>query len=187
MDLREIEEYRALRETIRQRGTSRVWVALAGLVAWAALTLATAALFVLPVATLLPLLVLAATFELVFSLHVGVERIGRYLQVFFETDDGGGSSGWEHAAMAYGRAHAGGTDPLFALCFAGAAVLNLLPAALAAPVPIEWAVVGLAHAAFGVRLARARSYAARQRALDLDRFRRLKETMTVSEQQQRPG
>src|SRR5712692_1617958 len=75
MTSRELEEYRALRDTIRERSTARVWVFLAGLVAWAALTVATAALAALPVATLLPLLILAAAFEAVFSLHVGVERI----------------------------------------------------------------------------------------------------------------
>ena len=70
MTPRELTEYRTLRDTIRQRGTTRLWVFLAGLAAWAALTLATAALAALPVATLLPLLILAAAFEAVFSLHV---------------------------------------------------------------------------------------------------------------------
>ena len=37
-----------------------------------------------PLATLVPLLVLAAAFECVFALHVGIERVGRYLQVFYE-------------------------------------------------------------------------------------------------------
>ena len=84
MTPREIEEYRALRATIRERSTARLWIVLAGLTAWAALTLATAALAELPIATLLPLLVLALTFEIVFALHTGVERVGRYIQVFFE-------------------------------------------------------------------------------------------------------
>ena len=44
MTTRELEEYRTLRDTIRERGTARVWVFLAGLVAWGALTIATAAL-----------------------------------------------------------------------------------------------------------------------------------------------
>ena len=48
MTPREIEEYRALRDTIRERGTARIWVFLAGLVAWGALTTATAALAALP-------------------------------------------------------------------------------------------------------------------------------------------
>ena len=73
MTTRELEEYRALRATIRERSTARVWVFLAGLIGWAALTIATAALAALPVATFLPLLILAATFEGVFSLHVAVE------------------------------------------------------------------------------------------------------------------
>src|SRR5947208_9263461 len=77
MTPRELEEYSALRATIRERGTARVWVFLAGLALWAALTIATAALVSLPVAALLPLLTLAATFEMVFALHTAVERIGR--------------------------------------------------------------------------------------------------------------
>src|SRR5258706_8380613 len=92
MTSRELEEYRALRDTIRERGTARVWVFLAGMVAWGALTIATAALAALPVATFLPLLVLAAAFEGVFSLHVGVERIGRYIQAFLE--EPAGDLGW---------------------------------------------------------------------------------------------
>jgi hypothetical protein len=74
MTPRELEEYRALRATIRERGATRIWIFLAGLAAWSALVVATAALAALPVATLLPLLILAGTFEAVFSLHTGVER-----------------------------------------------------------------------------------------------------------------
>ena len=33
MTPRELEEYRALRETIRERGTARVWIFVVGLVA----------------------------------------------------------------------------------------------------------------------------------------------------------
>src|SRR5580765_7985942 len=92
------EEYTALRATIRERGTARVCLFTAGIVAWAALTVATAALASTPVATLLPLLVLASVFEAVFALHVGVERVGRYLQVFHEIDD---AASWEQTAMAF--------------------------------------------------------------------------------------
>src|SRR4051812_40874617 len=118
---RDAEEYRALRATIRERGTTRVWVFVAGLVGWAGVEVATAALAALPVATLLPLLVLAAVFEAVFALHIGVERIGRYIQVYFED-----SAGWEHTAMAYGGAFRGGTDPLFTLVFVCATILNFV-------------------------------------------------------------
>jgi hypothetical protein len=172
MTARELEEYSALRATIRERGTTRVWIALAGLAVWAALTVATAALATLPIASLLPLLVLAAAFEIVFALHTGVERIGRYIQVFFEAP---GERAWEHTAMAFGRAFpGGGSDPLFAPYFAMATVLNLVPAALARPVAIEWLVVGLPHLLFVVHLWRSRRRSAMQRAIDLERFEKLK-------------
>src|SRR5262245_7634051 len=99
MTSREIEEYRALRDTIRERGTTRVWVVLAGHIGWASLVVATSALAPLPVMPLLPLAVLATAFEIVFALHTSVERIGRYIQVFFEGNE---ARGWEHAAMTYG-------------------------------------------------------------------------------------
>ena len=44
MTAREQDEYSALRATIRERGTVRVGLFVAGMAAWAALTLATAAL-----------------------------------------------------------------------------------------------------------------------------------------------
>src|SRR5688572_17330474 len=110
---RELEEYKALRATIRQRGTARAWVFGAGLAAWATLALATT-LVSLPLITVIPLLLLAATFEVVFGLHVAVERIGRYLQVFYEDR-------WEQTAMAFGAPMAGTrTDPLFAVYFGAA-------------------------------------------------------------------
>jgi len=164
------EEYRALRATIRQRGTAKVWVLLAGMIGWAGLTTATAALASLPVATFLPLLVLAVTFEAVFNLHVGVERIGRYLQVFHED-----ATGWEHTAMAFGRPLKGtGTDPLFVAHFLIATFLNIVPALLAEPVPLEITVVGIAHLLFVLRVLIARRSAAKQRAADLRRFEDVK-------------
>jgi hypothetical protein len=164
------EEYRALRATIRQRGTAKVWVLLAGMIGWGGLTTATAALASLPVATFLPLLVLAVTFEAVFNLHVGVERIGRYLQVFHED-----ATGWEHTAMAFGRPLKGtGTDPLFVAFFLIATFLNIVPALLAEPVQLEITVVGVAHLLFVVRVLIARRSAAKQRAADLKRFEDMK-------------
>jgi hypothetical protein len=180
---RELEEYRTLRDTIRERGTARVWVVLAGLTAWAALVLATAATLSVPVATILPLIILAATFEIVFALHTGVERIGRYIQVFFEedlTDSASPLAGpdvrpparWEHAAMGL---PASGLDPLFANFFRIAAILNLVPAAFARPMPVEWIFVGAIHLLFILRVAFARRHAGRQRVLDLEHFQRLKQ------------
>jgi len=170
MSTHQQEEYRALRATIRERGTAKIWVVVAGLIGWAALTMATAALASLPVATFLPLLVLAVTFEAVFNLHVGVERIGRYLQVFYEE-----GTGWEHTAMSFGRPLKGtGTDPLFVAHFLIATVLNIVPALLAEPVQIEITVVGSAHLLFVLRIVLARRSASRQRAADLRRFEDMK-------------
>src|SRR5690242_8599450 len=172
MSTQQQEEYRALRETIRQRGTAKVWLLLTGMIGWGALTIATAALASLPVATFLPLLVLAVTFEAIFNLHVGVERIGRYLQVFHE-----GDSGWEHTAMSFGRPLKGtGTDPLFIAHFLIATLLNIIPALLVEPPPVqlEVAVVGIAHLLFAGRLFVAKRSASRQRAADLKRFEDMK-------------
>jgi hypothetical protein len=169
-----LNEYRALRATIRERGSLRVTLFLVALVAWAAATVATAALAALPVATLLPLLLLAAGFEVVFGLHTAVERIGRYIQVFYEDDEASPARAWERTAMAYGRAHPGGSDPLFVLFFVIAIVLNFVPVILAEPVQIEVMVVGAMHVAVVARILLARHAASGQRARDLERFASLK-------------
>ena len=177
---REQVEYTELRATIRERGTARICIFAAGLAAWGALTVATAALASTPLATLLPLLVLAAVFEAVFALHIGVERVGRYLQVFYETtgDTAGPAAGtrsWEHAAMNFGRPR--GTvraDALFTIVFALAAMFNVAPALILEPTRAEQVFVGGAHALFVVRLLAAGAGARNQRAIDLERFRELR-------------
>jgi hypothetical protein len=121
-----------------------------------------------PALTLIPLVVLAATFEAVFALHVGIERVGRYLQVFHEDR-------WEQTAMDFGAPLAAtGSDPLFAAMFVIATFLNMLPAAGADTVRVELIVVGCTHALFLARVLVARRAASRQRAADLARFRALK-------------
>lgn len=175
MTPRELEEYRALRATIRERGTTRIWLMAAGLAGWAALVLATATTMTLPVATLLPLLILAAVFEGIVSLHIGVERVGRYLQVFYERDGEAGDRRWEHVAMAFGKDAAKGTpDPIFSGFFLLATVWNFVPAVLAGALPIEWAVVGTTHVVFLLRIISARRLVRRQRASDLARFEQLR-------------
>jgi len=164
MTVRDAREYTQLRATIRERGTARIYVFVIGVAAWAALEVAIATLAVTPLATFLPLIVLAASFEGVFGLHVGVERIGRYLAVFH-------SDAWEEAAAGFGRPRGSiGVDPLFAVIFTIAAVVNLLPALLQQPTPQELIFVGGAHALFVVRLVFARIAAARQRGIDRARF-----------------
>ena len=173
MTAREQVEYRALRATIRERGTARVYIFAGGIAAWGALTVATAALASTPLGTLLPLLVLAAIFEAVFALHVGVERIGRYLQVFYEAETT--SPRWEHIAMAFGRPGGAATaDALFSVPFFLAALFNVAPALIVQPTLQELIFVGGAHALFLLRLVIAREAARRQRAIDLGRFERLK-------------
>jgi hypothetical protein len=176
MTEREQLEYSALRATIRERGTARICTFAAGMAAWGALTLATAALATTPLATLLPLLVLACLFEAVFTLHVGVERVGRYLQVFYETDAG---AKWEHMAMAFGRPPGAATaDALFAIPFLIAALFNIAPAMIQAPTRPELVFVAGGHALFALRVFVARVAARRQREIDLARFRDLKRDPT---------
>jgi hypothetical protein len=164
----ELIEYQALRATIRERGTARVWVFVAGVLVWASLALAVAIAAPIPFLSVMPLLVLAATFEAVFALHVGVERLGRYLQVFHHDV-------WEQTAMAFGAPLAGtGADPLFTLLFALATVCNFVPVIVAGPMWAEWTACGLAHALFLARLLVGRQSTARQRASDLARFQQLK-------------
>lgn len=172
MTPRELQEYCALRDTIRERGTARHWVVIAGLGLWAALALASSVI-ALPALTLLPLLVLVASFEVVFVLHTGVERVGRYIQVFYE--EPGDHGAWEQVAMAYGRAFGGGAiDALFSPIFAVATLLNFVPVALSGTVAIDWTIVGAVHMLFIVRVWAAKRQASGQRATDLERFTRLK-------------
>jgi hypothetical protein len=117
--------------------------------------------------------VLAAGFEAIHALHVGVERIGRYLQVFYETSNDGPR--WETTAMAVGPSlPGGGIDPLFAVLFVCAGLVNLMPALLPQPTPLELAMLSLFHVLFVVRVARARGAAARQRAVELESYRALR-------------
>ena len=168
-------EYAALRATIAARGTVRVVTFLVGLLVWAVLAVVLALFNDLPAAVVFPLAVLTAGFEAVHALHVGIERIGRYLQVYYEAGRDGPQ--WETAAMAVGPAlPGGGIDPLFTLVFTCAAVLNLIPALLPEPTPIEIGVIGTLHLLFIIRVVRARGAAARQRAVELESFRALRST-----------
>jgi hypothetical protein len=164
-------EYHGLRDTIRERGTLRICLVLIGLIAMSGLDVALRAMGLSGVVALLPLFVLAATFEINFFVHTGVERIGRYLQVFYE--ERAGAAGWETTAMNYGATYPSGLDPLFSTLFAAAATINFLTTLAVAHDP-GWIALSLAgHLAFGYRIVSAKALAASQRAIDLDRFRRL--------------
>jgi hypothetical protein len=128
LDHRQQLEYAAMRDTIRQRGTVRMGLVPFIFVGWAAVAVATTAVITVSISTLVPLLVLAAGFEALYALHLNVERIGRYLQVFHERD-----GGWEQVAMAFGQRFPGaGPDPLFVQLFVFAGSLNFLPVTLVA-------------------------------------------------------
>lgn len=176
-----IEEYRVLRKTIRERGSLRLIVAVLTFVAWASLAFVASAWNMFPPFSLLPLLVLAAGFEVVFAAHVGVERIGRYIQAHYET--GADLPSWEHAAMAVGpKASAGsGIDPLFAWLFVLATLLNFVPVALrfiaagsslVGVMSVAVVVCTIPHLLFIWRVFSARRFAANQRSRDLEFFKR---------------
>jgi hypothetical protein len=170
MGLRE-SEFTVLRRTIATRGTARIILLPATFFAWGAVI--SVLLAAQPVGSLFSLAVLVAGFEAIHALHVGVERIGRFIQVYYETGTDGPQ--WETTCMSVGPAlPGGGVDPLFSILFASAAVVNLIPVFLSSPTRATLAVIGLLHAAFLVRVGRARWAAARQRAVELESYRAIR-------------
>ena len=166
MTIREAE-FAALRQTIAARGTVRAAVLVAVVVAWGALASVQGLFADLPLLALIPLVVLGCGFEAVWGLHVGVERIGRFIQVTYESAQDGAS--WETTAMrASPGLPGGGADPLFTVVFAAATLVNLGVAFVAQPTPLETVLLFGCHAALWLRLARARILAGRQRRADLD-------------------
>ena len=170
MDQRQGLEYAALRDTIRQRGTVRMALVPVIFIGWAATAIATAAVITVAISTMVPLLGLVAGFEALFALHMNVERIGRYLQVFHEAD-----GGWEQLAMAFGQRFPGtGPDPMFAQLFVFGISLNFLPVALGGELP-EIVVLAVLHLFAVYRIRMARNASRRQRADDLQRFQDLRD------------
>jgi len=166
-------EYVALRATIRERGTVRMCAVLIGLAVWGGLVTALLIAGRPGPGMLVPIMVLVATFEINFFMHTGVERIGRYIQVFYEEQTD--SKAWETTAMSYGaRFPSGGLDALFSIVFFAATLLNFLAFLTTTPQSPGWLAISLlAHLAFNYRIVRARRASAAQRALDLERFRNL--------------
>lgn len=163
------QEFEALRATIRERGTVRMILLPVTFGIWAAAAVATIALVELSAYAVLPLLVLAAGFEAIYALHVNVERIGRYIQVFHEPGDG-----WEHVAMEFGRRFPGrGPDAVFSNLFLIATVLNFIPVALRGTVE-ELVGAGIPHLLLAIHIGTARSRASKQRQQDLERFEAIK-------------
>jgi hypothetical protein len=167
-------EFRSLRQTIALRGTVRMALLPFTMVGWALLAVLLLLFGELPAAVLFPLAVLVGGYEAIHALHVGAERIGRYIQVFYE-DAPGDAPRWETTAMAVGPAlPGGGIDPLFSVVFISVTLANLIPAFTPAPTPLELGILLPLHFAFIVRVVRARGAAARQRAVELESYRAIK-------------
>jgi len=163
-------EFAILRRTIATRGTARMILFPVTMLGWATLALIVLVLGEAPVAVLFPLAVLVGGFEAIHALHVGVERVGRYVQVYYENAQTGPR--WETTVMAIGPAlPGGGIDPLFSTVFASAAFVNIIPALMPPRTQTEMGVIGVLHLAFVIRVVRARGAAARQRAVELESFR----------------
>jgi hypothetical protein len=155
---------------------------LAGVCAWAALLLAVLIWLPVPIAAAVPLLVLLATFEVVRNFHLGVERIGRYLQVFYEERAADGplmAPAWETTAMAFGPSVPGaGGHPFFLPLFLFATIVNYLAVVLPGPVAIELATLAVPHLGFVVWMVYCDRGMRKQRANDLARYRALRTEAT---------
>jgi hypothetical protein len=167
-------EFTVLRQTIATRGTVRMVLLPLTVLAW---TLAVALLNLgttqEPLLGLVSLSVLVAGFEGIHALNVGVERIGRYLQVYYEGEPGGPT--WETTAMSVGPGlPGGGIDPLFTVVIAALTGLNLALSFPTLDATRDFAVVLPVHVIFWIRIIRARGAAARQRAVDLETFRAIR-------------
>jgi hypothetical protein len=177
-------EYLVLRRTIAQRGALRPVLVLCGTSIWAALLIAVLALLPYPVAAAIPLLVLVVTLEVIRPLHFGAERIGRYLQVFYEESGEpnralNDAPAWERVAMSFGSVPGVGGHPLFVPIFFLATIVNYLAVLLPRPVAIELAVMAIPHLAFLAWLVAADRAMRNQRAIELARLRELFEKTVV--------
>ena len=171
-------EYLILRKTIAHRGALRPILVLSGFGIWAALLIAVLVLLPYPVAGAIPLLALVVTFEVIRPLHFGAERIGRYIQVFYEeagdpsraTSD---TPSWERVAMSFGAVPGVGGHALFVPLFLMAAALNYLAVLLPEPERIELSVMAIPHLAFIAWLIATDRAMRAQRATELARMREL--------------
>lgn len=171
-------EYLVLRETIARRGSIRPVLVLIGIGLWALSLTAVLAWLPYPAGIAIPLVVLLTTFEAIRPLHFGAERIGRYLQVFYEeagdedralTD----TPSWERVAMNFGAVPGVGGHPLFVPIFSLAALLNYLGVFVMGPIAVELIVMAVPHLAFLAWLFSAHRAMKTQREVELGRLRAL--------------
>lgn len=167
-----------LRRTIAQRGALRHILFAAGVGVWALTATAVLVWLPYPVAALLPLTVLVATFEAIRPLHFGAERIGRYLQVFYE--EAGeperplrDTPSWERVAMRFGAVPGVGGHPLFVPSFLLSTVVNGAIAMQARPALIDHVITIVLHLAFAAWLFAGHRAMKQQRDIELERMRHL--------------
>lgn len=180
MERQSSTEYRVLRQTIAQRGALRPTLALAGLTMWGAVLTAVLVLLPVPIAASIPLLLLLVTFEVIRPLHFGAERIGRYLQVFYEEAGNPDrevldTPSWERVAMSFGVVPGVGGHPLFVPVFVIATAVNYLAVLLPDPVALELSVMAVPHLAFIAWLVASDRAMRGQRAIELARLREMKD------------
>src|ERR1051325_9178563 len=172
-------EIAVLRTTIATRGTVRIALLPVTIFGWATLSGAVFLYAEMPMAVIFPLAVLVSGFEAIHALHVGVERIGRDLQVNYESLPD--APQWESTAMRVGPAlPGGGIDPLFTVVFMSTTFANLIPVAALTPTRVEFGVLAMLHVIFIIRLVRTRGAAARQRAVDLETFKAIKSQVPIT-------
>lgn len=172
-------EYHVLRQTISARGGLRPIAFLVGLVAWAATLVLQLTWLANPLASVVPLVVLLGSFEVVRTLHLGVERIGRYIQVFFEESDGGSAAtaapAWERTAMTFGPTLPGaGGHPYYLPVFLVATPVNFVAVLVPGPLPVELITLAVPHVAFMAWMLYCDRGMRKQRIGDLERFRALR-------------
>lgn len=171
-------EYLVLRRTIASRGSLRPLLLVTGIGIWAGILTAVIVAIPYPVAAAIPLLVIAATFEAIRPLHFGTERVGRYLQVFYEEDGQPDRSlretpSWERVAMRFGTVPGVGGHPLFVPIFFMATTINYVAVLLPAPTTVEMGVMAVPHLALLAWLGAAHRAMKSQRAIELARLREL--------------
>src|SRR4026209_2619026 len=137
-------EHAVTRHTIASRGTTRIVLFPIAMIAWAVLAWLVLRFAEAPLASLYPLAVLVGGFEAIHALHVGVERIGRYLQVYYE--DSLDDPRWATTAVAPGAAlPGGGIDPVFPAVFVLVSALKLTFAFYVSRTLTQGLAIGAVH------------------------------------------
>jgi hypothetical protein len=180
IDAIQLEEFRALRASVRERAIARVLLLAMTWLGWAAL--ATAIMLVVPAPLLLtvPLVVLLAAFEVNLATVRAAERVSHYLRVVFE--ERRAVSGWETASADLASRYPGSVgDPLFLWVFVAVLCANYVCVVIAIPETadpararedsLDLALVTALHLALVLRFVLARRALRAGRTRELDRLR----------------